>query len=122
MRKFIVQWLAIAGCGFALCGCINQSETTYRNPERAKVEFENETAARIFYETLSKIPASTSRNEASTTVEIPVIMAIHNHVVDGENVGFNNAVKECDSNQDGKITELEAKIFSAHHEPSKPAS
>jgi hypothetical protein len=115
MRKFIVQWLAMAAAGFALCGCINQSQTTYRNPERAKVEFENETAARIFYETLSKIPATTSRNEANTTVEIPVVMEIHNRVVDGENVGFNDAVKECDSNQDGKITELEAKIFFAHH-------
>jgi hypothetical protein len=115
MRKHIFQRIAVAVCGFALCGCITQNETTYRNPERAKVEFENEAAARIFYETLSKMSGPNSRHETSTTVEIPVVMEIHNKVVDGENVGFNNAVKECDSNQDGKITEMEARIFAERH-------
>ncbi len=110
--------IAVVLCGFALCGCITQNETTYRNPERVKVEFENETAARIFYETLSKMSGPNSRHEVNTNFEIPVVLAIHNHVVDGENVGFNAAVKECDSNQDGKITEVEAKIFAERHPKS----
>lgn len=95
----------------SLCGCINHDQTVYRNPERMKVEFENETAARIFYETLSKTSLPSSRRESTTSVEIPVVFSHHSRVVEGENVAFNSAVKQCDTNKDGKITELEAQIL-----------
>jgi len=32
-------------------------------------------------------------------------------VVRSENAAFNHAVRRCDTNQDGKITEQEARIF-----------
>jgi hypothetical protein len=32
-------------------------------------------------------------------------------VVEGESVAFNHAVLRCDTNGDGRITELEARIF-----------
>lgn len=101
--------LASFGC-LAVTGCITHQETIVRDGERTKVEFENESAARIFYETLSKLPAS-SKAESTTSVEIPVIFETHQHIVTGPNTAFNEAVAGCDTNKDGKITELEAKIF-----------
>src|SRR3954462_3165234 len=99
--------LLLSVCAISLCGCITHNETVYRNPERMKVEFENETAARLFYETLSKTAGPSARHESNTTVEIPVVFEHHSHVIDGENVAFNSAVRQCDTNQDGRITQLE---------------
>ena len=112
MKKTAVTLIMAAfGC-LAFTGCISHKETIVRDVERTKVEFDNETAARIFYETLSKLPAS-SKAESTTEVEIPVIFDTEQHVVTGPNAAFNEAVARCDSNKDGKITELEAKIFAA---------
>src|SRR5436309_932152 len=47
MKFFINRGLTIAACGLALLGCITRNETVYHNPERAKIEFENEKAALI---------------------------------------------------------------------------
>jgi hypothetical protein len=109
-RKFLIPL-----CLVGLCGCITHNETVYRNPDRLKVEFESDAAARIFYEALSKTGPQAA-SESNTTVEIPVIFEHHSHVVQGENVAFNNAVLQCDTNQDGKITEMEARIFAALRE------
>jgi len=116
MKNSFHGWAFTVVLGAILCGCIHQSETVYHNPERAKVEFENEKAARIFCETLSKFPASGGRHESNTTVEIPVVFEHHREVVEGENVAFNEAVRQCDTNQDGKITEMEANIFAETRE------
>jgi hypothetical protein len=112
MKKLTAKWSSSVVLGLALCGCIHSNQTVYNNPDRLKVEFENDTAARLFYETLSKSHPVSSRHESDTTVEIPVVFANHRHVVDGENVAFNEAVRQCDTNQDGKITEQEARIYS----------
>lgn len=98
-------------CASTLCGCISNDQTVYRDVERTKVEFENETAARIFYETLSKRVALNTKQESTTEVCIPVVFSHKRHVISGNNVAFNEAVKQCDTNQDGKVTELEARIF-----------
>jgi len=102
--------------GFVLAilntGCISTDETVYRDQERIKVEFENDTAGRLFYEALSQTRGSHPRRESKTEVSIPVIFDHKHRVVDGENVAFNQAVHRCDTNQDGRITELEARIFS----------
>ncbi len=76
-----------------------------------KVQFENETAARIFYEALSKAPGYENRSETTTKFEIPVLFHHTRHVVSGSNGAFNRAVERCDTNRDGRITELEAKIY-----------
>lgn len=97
-----------------LCGCITHHSTVVRNVERAPVVFENDTAARIFYEALSKMPASRHQTESTTKIDIPVVFENERHVVTGPNTTFNEAVSECDANKDAKITEVEAKIFAEH--------
>jgi hypothetical protein len=99
--------LAALGLG----GCISRDETVVRDAARVKVEFENDIAARVFYETLSKHPHTGIRTESTTRVEIPVFYDHKQHVVTGPNAAFNEAVTACDTNKDGKITEMEAKIF-----------
>ena len=94
--------------------CISQEETIVQDVDRSKVEFENDRAARLFYETLSKFDRNREA-ESKTEVSIPVVFHHKRKVVRGENARFNDAVKKCDTNQDGKITESEAKIFWDQH-------
>ena len=112
MNKTIATLLLAAVSCEAFTGCITHNETIVRDVQRSKVEFESEAAARIFYETLSRLPAG-NKAESTTVVAIPVIFETHQHVVTGPNSAFNDAVAGCDTNKDGKITELEAKIFAA---------
>lgn len=105
-------------CGLAFVlatlnsGCISTDETVYRDEDRMKVEFENDTAGRLFYEALSQTRGAGSRRESKTEVSIPVVFSHKHRVADGENIAFNQGVRRCDTNGDGKITELEARIFS----------
>lgn len=94
-----------------LSGCISHNETIVRDVERTKIEFESDAAARIFYEALSKAPAARSRAESKTEVSIPIVFDHKQKVVSGPNAAFNDAVAFCDTNKDGKITELEARIY-----------
>src|SRR5262245_52231535 len=64
---------------FAFTGCISTEETVYRDEARMKVEFENDTAARFFYEKLSKSNAG-QKTESKTEVSIPVVFD-HKHQV-----------------------------------------
>jgi len=110
--------LAALPCGLALAaatldtGCISTEETVYREEDRLKVEFENDAAGRLFYEALSQTRGSGNRRESKTEVSIPVVFSHKHRVTDGENIVFNRAVRRCDTNGDGRITELEARIFS----------
>lgn len=92
-------------------GCIHHKETVYRDVERAKVEFENDAAGRMFYEALSRAPGNRGQRESKTDVSIPIVFSHSTETVTGENVAFNDAVRLCDTNQDGVITETEARIF-----------
>jgi hypothetical protein len=92
-------------------GCISTEQTVYQDQERVKVEFENDTAGRLFYEALSKQQSRHGRTESKTEVSIPVVFEHKRRVVEGESVAFNHAVRRCDTNGDGRITELEARIF-----------
>ena len=53
MNKTIAVSGTLAASAFLLAGCITHESNTSRDAERAKVEFENDAAARIFYEALS---------------------------------------------------------------------
>lgn len=106
-------WTFIAAVAIlgALSGCITHEETVYRDAPRAKVEFENDTAARVFYEALSRSPSDHGNRESKNEVSIPIVFSYKERVVRGENAAFNDAVMRCDTNQDGRITEKEARIF-----------
>ena len=91
--------------------CISTERTVYREPERIKVEFENDAAGRLFYEALSNMQSHHDRNESRTSISIPVVFEHKHRVLDGEGVSFNQAVRRCDTNGDGRITEQEARIF-----------
>jgi hypothetical protein len=105
---------ASAACALVLTGCITHESTVVRDTERTKVEFENDAAARTFYEALSKAPCKDRRNESTTKYEIPILFEHRRHVVTGSNTAFNRAVELCDANKDGRITEQEARIFAEH--------
>jgi hypothetical protein len=110
-RSILRFWL-VGGAALCLTGCIHHSETTYRDVERVKVQFESEQAGRIFYEALSKMPFHGGA-ESHTEVSIPVVFDNKYTVKSGENEKFNEAVRRCDSNKDGVITESEAGIFAS---------
>ena len=107
-------FLGMAACVLVALnsGCISTEKTEYRDPERLKVDFENDTAGRQFYEALSQLESRHHRSESKTELSIPVVFKHKHRIVEGENVVFNDAVRRCDTNGDGKITELEARIFS----------
>jgi hypothetical protein len=92
-------------------GCIHHTETVYRDVERTKVAFENDLAGKMFYEALSKAPHHRGERESKTDVSIPIVFSHTTETVTGENYAFNQAVRDCDTNQDGVITETEARIF-----------
>lgn len=107
----IWRFLPAVSAVLCLAGCIDHSETSYRNVERVKVQFESEKAGRVFYETLSKMPFDQA--ESHTQISIPVVFDNKYTVKSGENEKFNEAVRRCDTNKDGVITETEAAIFAS---------
>jgi hypothetical protein len=116
IKKSEISALALAmtafGAALFLAGCIDHSETTYRDSERVNVRFETEKAGRVFYEALSKMPYHAT-TESHTEVSIPVVFDNTYTVKSGENEKFNAAVRRCDTNKDGVITEAEADIFAS---------
>jgi hypothetical protein len=109
MKMTLIATLAISAV-FAT-GCISHHETVTKDVERRKVDFENDAAARIFYEALSHLPNEGAKTDKTSKFEIPVVLEYERHVVTGPNAAFNHAVDRCDTNRDGRITEVEAKTF-----------
>lgn len=109
--KRIVGLLGVTG--LLAVGCIHTNETVVKDEGRLPVEFENDAAARLFYETLSRMPGAGDKTESHTEVSLPVLFSHEQKVVRGPNVAFNEAVRRCDTNQDAKVSESEARIFSA---------
>ena len=113
MKTVLLRFAALALVAASLTACISSRETVYRETERVKVEFENDTAARVFYEAFTKSPESRQRNEKTTTFTIPIIIHTQRTEKDSENTAFNTAARRCDTNADGRITEQEARIYAA---------
>ncbi len=111
MKKTVLTLFLATGSAVLFSGCITHDSTVVRECERTKVEFENDTAARLFYEAANRAPYRDDRRETTTKFEIPIIFEHKRHVITGSNTAFNRAVGVCDSNKDGKITEMEARIF-----------
>jgi hypothetical protein len=113
MKTHPARLALLAALAASLTACISTKETIYRDVERVKVEFESDTAARVFYEAFTKSPESRQRNEKTSRFVIPVIVDAQRTERDSENATFNAAVRRCDTNGDGKITEQEARIYAA---------
>ena len=105
------SWLGLAAVAIALTGCISHEETIYTDSERVPVAFENERAGRLFYERLSK-HGGNEKEQSKTDISIPFVFAHKQRRISGNNARFNEAVRQCDTNRDGLITEVEAGIFS----------
>ena len=56
--------------------------------------------------------------ENKTEVSLPIIFECKQRVIEGEGIAFNQAVRRCDTNGDGLITEAEARIFAG--QPVQP--
>lgn len=110
MKRNVVTLGAMA---LVAVGCIHTHNTVTKDEGRMPVEFENDGAARVFYETLSRMPGAGDSVERRSEISLPLVFSHEEKVVRGPNVGFNEAVRRCDTNQDGKITESEARIFAA---------
>ncbi|HEX7576550.1 MAG TPA: hypothetical protein VF430_00790 [Verrucomicrobiae bacterium] len=115
MNQNIKNCIAVTALGLLLPGCITHKSVVYQDVERTKIEFESDAAARLFYETLSRNTPTRAHSESTTTISIPIVFENEQKTVAGPNVKFNAAVATCDSNKDGKITELEARIFANQH-------
>jgi hypothetical protein len=111
MNCKVTSCLATATLAVVLTGCITHKSVVYQDVERVPVSFESDAAARLFYETLSRNTGNRRYSESTTTISLPIIFENEQKTVAGPNVRFNEAVATCDSNRDGKITELEARVF-----------
>lgn len=109
-RKFlpVAAGLLLSAVGW---GCISHQETIHRDEQRLPISFETDAAARIFYEAVEKIRATSPPAESKTEFHIPVILSHKITTVNGPHQVFNESVRRADTNQDGKITEKEARIF-----------
>ena len=92
-------------------GCISHHETITHDVPRTPVEFENDAAARLFYEAFSKQAWRHPAGETRTKVEIPIVFEHEVREIRGENQTFNDAIARCDTNHDARITEAEARIY-----------
>ena len=97
--------------GLGGLGCISHQETVHRDGQRLPISFETDAAARTFYEAVEKVRASSRPTESKTEFHIPVIFSHKITTVNAPHQVFNESVRRADTNQDGKITEKEARIF-----------
>ncbi len=109
--KTRLSLLIVTLTAVAATGCIHTEETVVRDSPRVPVEFETETAGRIFYEALSRSNGGHSHRESSAEVEVPFVFGHKTRTVRGPNLAFNEAVQRADTNHDGRITEVEARIY-----------
>ena len=92
-------------------GCISHERVIYQEEDRLTVDFESETAGRVFYEALANSKHDDQRRQSKTSLYIPIVLDHVSEVVSGPNHAFNQAVKACDANNDQVITEKEANIY-----------
>ncbi|HWD17861.1 MAG TPA: hypothetical protein VHB20_01170 [Verrucomicrobiae bacterium] len=113
LRRLIWGAASLAS-GIWFAGCTDCSQTTYREAKRTAVEFESEAAGETFYAALNRMPFH-GETEDRSHFEIPVVFHYTSIVKSGENEKFNEGVKRCDTNKDGRITEVEARIFASQY-------
>jgi hypothetical protein len=107
------RWILSACLLPLVTGCLSTHKTVVRDETRVTVTFESDTAGRVFYEALSQKSQCNQQQESRTQFSIPVVLDVERTVVTGPNQAFNQAVARTDTNQDGVITESEARIFAS---------
>ncbi len=92
-------------------GCIHRHKLVDHRDPRVPIAFETDTAARLFYEKLESNRSFSTLNGTRTAITVPLFFEHEVTSVRGSHVDFNLAVQTCDTNQNGIITEQEARIF-----------
>jgi len=97
----------------ALAGCMtlyHKRDVARAGEERLSVNFESEAAATWFQ---SRLALRNRDREASkqTLFAVPFVTLYHRETVLADNAFFNDQVRACDTNGDGKITEAEARVY-----------
>lgn len=119
--RFALVVCGLAAGVFALPGCISVSETQVSDDPRVAVSFENDRAARLFYETLAGEVGGSLRTEKRESVSL-ILINVDKRTVSGPNRAFNHAVAFCDSDGDRVVTEHEAGIFATEWPRQHPRS
>ena len=97
--------------GLGCSSLIYHQKTVHRDEQRLPISFETDAAARTFYEAVEKVRASSRPTESKTEFHIPVIFSHKITTVNAPHQVFNESIRRADTNQDGTITEKEARIF-----------
>jgi hypothetical protein len=98
----------------SLSGCLtvfSKTEVIRSEEQRPAVQFESSKAASVFYEELDR----RSHTVGGSYFGIPFITLYAKETVVSDNAFFADQVRECDTNHDGLITELEARIYARKH-------
>ena len=91
-------------------GCVSYHETKSPDVARTPVAFASDKAARLFYEAFTAA-GGVSRQTERETCTLLFFTYTKTGTVPGPNALFNEAVRFCDTNGDGQITEVEAEVF-----------
>lgn len=108
-RKLLMLMLAVAVSGTGGCLVNSHGEKVVGEAEQRKaVDFENDTAVRIFTETV-KDRYPDSKDLGKSRFAIPFLIAASEKRVLSENAFFNREVQRADLDADGEISEAEAR-------------
>lgn len=107
--RVILMGIALFGVG---SGCISYHETIYREEPKTAVRFQDAETAKLFDDTLRGSRFRNRYSESSLNVSLPFVFEHSSSVKQGDNLMFNHAVAEADTNRDRIISDTEAQIFS----------
>jgi len=91
-------------------GCVSYQETKMPDVMRTQVAFASDKAARLFYEAFTAA-SDVGRKAERETCTLLFFTYTKTGTVPAMNAWFNEAVRVCDTNGDGQITEGEAEVF-----------
>ncbi len=109
--------LVFLSCGvFSLlsAGCVSSTKTTYVDEVRVTVRFESAKAETRFYEAIPRNRAriaAVGQPQETNGVNVILVAVRERKVTSGPNRDFNTAVRFCDVDLNGFISEAEADGF-----------
>lgn len=116
-KSNLLKVLCVPALAVLTAGCISfyhKTEQVRSDEERMKIEFESETAGKLFHDKADA--AIRKRNpEGSTQFGVPFVSFYSKTRVVSKNAAYNDELRKCDTNKDGMITDVEARIYSERH-------